>query len=273
LFSTKAPNEKARRAASSRRRLLFAALIAIASGPALAQDVCRVGAGEAVAVATVDVRLELTLADGRVVRIAGLEPPPDAALGALAAHDLQAWTADAPLSLAIRRPMDRWGRATGRVFLGGDLPSLAIAAIEAGFARVDPLSEDRPCLDELYRAEERARRASRGLWRLPVHAVLKGEALEADGAPALAARSGEWALVEGLVAGIGSGRVRTFINLTPDRRGAALVLSRDAIKAFARAGVVPAALVGRRVRARGLLDTRLGLRLEVATPGALEILP
>ncbi|MDB5572048.1 MAG: hypothetical protein JWN93_3231, partial [Hyphomicrobiales bacterium] len=157
-------------------------------------------------------------------------------------------------------------------FWGADLPPLAGAIVEAGLARVDPSSEDRPCLDDLYRAEERARRAGRGLWAAPVHAVLKGEALRAEPGPALAARSGEWALVEGVVSGVGGGRVRTFLNLTPDRRGAAIVLSRDAARAFARAGLPPASLVGRRVRARGLLDTRLGLRLEVASPAALETL-
>ncbi len=272
MFSTKGANEKASAVRMARDRLCVLFLSVFAGAPALAADACRVGPFESVSVANVDARLELTLADRRAVRIAGVEAPLDSALAGLAAQDMEAWTSGGPVTLALRRAPDRWGRATARAFLDEGLPSLSVAAIEAGFARADPSSEDRPCLDELYRAEERARRAGRGLWALGVHAVLKGDALKAESAPALSGRGGEWALMEGRISGLGSGRVRTFLNLTPDRRGAALSLSRDAVKAFARAGVTPASLVGRRVRARGLLDARFGLRLEIASPAALELL-
>ncbi|MDB5569942.1 MAG: hypothetical protein JWN93_1125, partial [Hyphomicrobiales bacterium] len=88
MFSTKAPNEKARLRALG----LAAAILCGACAPAVAADSCRVGPVEQAVVTGVDARLELTLADGRTVRLAGVEPPPGAEAAALAAQDVATWT-------------------------------------------------------------------------------------------------------------------------------------------------------------------------------------
>lgn len=269
-----------------KRRHVAACLAALAlaggSAPALASP-CRPAALESAAAASTDERLEITLADGRLIRLAGLESPlargADADALASAAGDLALW-ASAPLGLAVLKGRaDRWGRIEARVFVGegavGEgaaqdaLPSLSEAMVEAGLARVDPATERRPCLDALYAAERRARAAGRGLWADSRFAVIE------PGAPdQFAGQAGRMAIVEGTVASVRAGRGLTFVNLGSGAPGdPALTISREAARAMEREGVRLAALEGRLIRARGVLDLRPGPRIEVAGPGAVEVLP
>lgn len=275
MFSTKAPNEK--RGGAARAALI--PLLALAAAPALAldagaaeapgPDICLAGAREIVSATQVDARLELTLADGRLVRIAGLEPPPPA-VAERAMEDLRLWALEGPLTMiATRATPDRWGRVMARVFVG-DVASasaaLAPALAEAGWARVDPGAEAQPCVEALYRVEGIARRAGRGLWGQARFAVL-----DARNPSVFAGREGEIVLIEGIVTSVGAGRVRSFVNFGPSwRRDAALVVSRRTLRALEMAGRPLEALVGRRVRARGLLEMRAGPRVEIFSPAALE---
>lgn len=251
----------------------------IAAPVSAAADPCRPPRLEAAGPATANERLELAFADGRVVRLAGVESPVarggPATFMALAAEDLALW-ASAPIALALLKPRpDRWGRRAGRAFLDekGDpahrFASLSEAVVDAGLARVDPVTESRPCLDRLYAAEQRARTAGRGVWADPAFAVLDAENLHV-----FKGQAGVLAIVEGRVASVRAGRGVTFVNLGDGRpHSPALTLGRGALRAMAREGLRPESLPGRAIRARGALDLRAGPRIEVSGPGAIELLP
>jgi micrococcal nuclease len=242
-------------------------------------DFCRPARFEAAVAAGVNERLELELPDGRAIRLAGVESP--LILGAAsrlapgAAEDVGLWTS-APVLIHVLKPKaDRWGRREGRAFFSedgvspADLPSVAEAIIDAGFARVDPATEARPCLDQLYAAEQRARAARRGVWADAAYAVL-----DTANPEAFAARVGEIVIVQGVVANVRAGRGLTFVNLGDGGlQDPALIIGRDALRAMQREGMKPEWLAGRSIRARGLLDLRTGPRVDVSGPGAIEILP
>ena len=263
---------------SSNLRFAAAFLAAIAyCAPALA-DPCRPGRLDVARDAVANERLELELSDGRVIRLAGVESPlvrrADQAAMQSAADDLALWTST-PISVAILKDQpDRWGRLEGRAFIAEKdyapelLPSLSEAIIDAGLARVDPLTETRPCLDRLYLAEQRARSAGRGLWTDPAFAVL-----DASRPEEFKEKAGAVTVVEGRVVSVRAGRGVTFVNLgAGGPQSPALTLGREALRSMQREGLEPQALTGQKIRARGVLDRRAGLRIEVTGPGAIEIL-
>lgn len=254
-------------------------LSAAATFDAARADPCRPARLEPAGRAITNERLELELEEGRTIRLAGVESPD--ARGAnpgfmeSAAEDLALWTS-APLAIAILKPRaDRWMRHEGRAFLlelahaPDMLPSLSEAVIDAGYARVDPTTERRPCLDRLYFAEQRARAARRGLWSDPAF-----EVLDAANPGAFKGRPGSMAIVQGQVASVRRGQGLTFVNMGEGSpTSPALTIGRDALRAMEREGMKPEALAGRAIRARGVLEMRTGPRLDIAGPGAIELLP
>ncbi|MDF2116430.1 thermonuclease family protein [Roseiarcaceae bacterium H3SJ34-1] len=264
MFTTKGSNEK----------LPGAILLAFClfAPPAFAQS-CDTPAGEPVEVASLEPHFELKLADGRLVRLAGIEPvratPDNPDFPAKAAADLELWSVGAQVALtALDQTPDRWGRVRARVFLPPDNLGLAKALIEAGWARVDPLSEATACLPALYQAEAEARAEKRGLWADPAYAVFD----QAEN-PDFTGLGGRIVVVSGTVGNVNTGRYRTFVNLGRDRRKSLTVtLSARTVREFTTAGLAPQSLAGRNLRVRGLLDTRFGPRIEVYTPGAIELL-
>ena len=113
----------------------------------------------------------------------------------------------------------------------------------------------------------RARAAGRGLWADPAYAIL-----DASDPESFSGRVGEVVIAQGLVASFGASRGRTYLNLGPGGRGSAsLSLSRAQARAFERIGQTPAALVGRTIRARGLLDMRPGPRIQITGPESVEL--
>ncbi len=261
-----------------KQRLLAAlALFFAVWGPALA-DSCRPPRLEAARDAVANERLEIELANGRVIRLAGVESPlvrgADPAAMQSAADDLALWTST-PISVFILKDQpDRWGRVEGRAFIAEKgyapdlLPSLSEAIIDAGLARVDPSTETRPCLDRLYLAEQRARSAGRGLWTDPAFAVL-----DASRPQDFKGSAGAVTIIEGRVASVRAGRGMTFVNLgAGGPQSPALTLGRDALRLMQREGLEPQALTGQNIRARGVLDLRAGQRIEVTGPGAIEVL-
>ncbi|MDP2354697.1 MAG: thermonuclease family protein [Beijerinckiaceae bacterium] len=246
---------------------------------AVLADPCRPARLEAANDVVANERLEIELADGRVIRLAGVESPlvrgADPAAMQSAADDLALWTSTLISVFILKDQPDRWGRMEGRAFIAEKgfapdlLPSLSEAIIDAGLARVDPLTETRPCLDRLYVAEQRARSARRGLWTDPAFAVL-----DASRPQEFKGISGAVAVVEGRVASVRAGRGVTFVNLGEGGpQSPALILGREALRMMQRDGRTPQSLNGRMIRARGVLDRRAGLRIEVTGPGAIELLP
>ena len=274
MFSTKRSNEKL---PGPRGATLLAIAFALAASLAapragFAQN-CDVPTGAPVVVTALAPHFELKLADGRLVRIAGIEPvratAGDADLPARAAADLELWSVGAQVALSALDPTpDRWGRIRARVFLPPDNPGLAAALIEAGWARVAPLSETPACLPALYKAEADARANRRGLWADPAYAV-RDQAENPD----YSGLVGQIVVVSGTVVNVNAGRVRTFVNFGADRHTSlTITLAARAVREFTAAGLPPQGLTGRTLRVRGLLDTRFGPRIDISTVGAIELL-
>jgi hypothetical protein len=163
-----------------------------------------VGAGR---VSAVNERLELTLDDGRLLRITGLDPPrptPDGPdLDVDSSLKLAGWLVgkDIVFRLDEARP-DRWGRLAAQVFApAGASPSpllaVAPAALDAGLARFEPGPAAHPCRAALLAAEAAARAAALGLWADPYYAVIPS-----GDHGAFPEKAGTSIIVEGRVTGV-----------------------------------------------------------------------
>lgn len=265
FFPTHLPR---RSAAAAGVAAALALALALAAGRAAA---CGAAAGM-VQAASVDFRGEIALADGRTLRLAGLDfPVPSRGdpMLAAAARDLLVKRfvgREAALSLVSAVP-DRWGRALGD--LGAPVSdatpvSAADGLIAAGLARVRPEYETRGCEAGRLALESAARAKGLGVWRDPDYAVLA-----AADAASLARRDGRFVIVEGVVRRVGLGRARLYLDL--GGRGAlSVVASRKTQAAFEAAGAALTALAGEKIRVRGALDGRFGPQLEITDPLMLE---
>jgi micrococcal nuclease len=228
-----------------------------------------------VQVAGVDERLDVTLADGRIVRFGGLDAP-NADRGApeiaQAAHDFlgKRLVGRQPDLVLLAGGTDRWGRTVADLWLpdpsGGAASSTASALLAAGYARVRPEFEARGCAAERLVIEDGARRAGLGVWRDPDFAVIPSS----DSAE-LGRRDGQFVVIEGTVRRVGFGRSRLYLDLVP-YDGPTIVVARKLEPALARTGHAVGALVGQTIRARGALDERFGPRIEVSEPAMIEFL-
>ena len=226
---------------------------------------------ETVEPVAVDERLDVTLKDGRIVRLGGLDPSSvkgSPALVRAAGDFLNQLLVGRPATLTLLASgNDRWGRTVGD--LAPESPtgqSASDALLGAGLARVRPEFETRACAAARLRLEDVARSANQGVWADPDFAVI-----DASDRARLREHDGQFVLVEGKVRRVGFGRSRFYLDLGA-RGGTTLVVNRNLQPVLARAGALVGALQGRRVRGRGALDMRFGPRIEIQEPAMLEIL-
>jgi endonuclease YncB( thermonuclease family) len=239
--------------------LMGMALLAAAGARAAS---CPEQGEEAVAVARLDERLGIVLADGRALRLAGLDVP-DAGRGdpettAAARAYFGPLLVGRPARLHIFAPKDRWGRLVGDLFVvdAGRPVSVADLALAAGFARVRPEPEARACLDERLILEDAARADGLGVWTDPYYAVR-----QANDRGDLKSRDGQFVIVEGVIRKVGEGRGRVYADFG-GRADLSLVAPRRRARDLALAGV--------RVRVRGALDERFGIRMDIVDRDQIE---
>jgi endonuclease YncB( thermonuclease family) len=243
--------------------------------PTLGQDTARV-----VAVAP---RLELRLSDNRIVRLVGLDP----ALPTPSASDMDetvrsrfsaTLTGQNVTFRAMSGAPDRWGRIPALVFVPGNATPGGVVgdAIAAGFGRflAEPAAHD--CRDALIRLEEKARAEKLGLWADPYYSVLAVN--DRDG---FSERAGTNVLAEGRLTAVQPGPYRTtlrFADPSPNSSGRAspgghmlvATIVPRAMKTFDARRMDLQALIGQKIRIRGLLDLRFGPRIELASPDDIE---
>ncbi len=254
--------------------------------PARANDECasppasggaRHDLGGHARIAAVDERLELTLEDGRRLKIVGVDAPRptpgDPELDIKSAERLAAWLNGKDIVFRVfGAAPDRWGRLAAEVFAPADASATAMlpvarAVIEAGLARFEPSAAARPCRSFLLAAEAAARAAALGLWADPYYAIIA-----AGDRASFPEKAGTSVIVEGRVADVEQGGFRTTL-FFGDRRGwdfSVTVLQRN-IKIFSAAGLDAANFKGQTIRVRGLLDMRFGPQIEVSNPDQMEI--
>lgn len=262
---------------ASRRALLLPLLALLpvpllAPLPAGAAPPERLPAGAAVRVAEALDGDTLALADGRQLRLAGIEaarPPPGREterrwpLAEAARAALNGLARGRDLGLrGLEETPDRYGRLVAHA-VRGDGVWLEGALLEAGHARVRTQPHDRALAAEMLAIEDAARTARRGIWGTRAYAVRPAE-------PASLPRD-SFQIVEGRVerAELRGGQV--YLDFGADWRSDVTAhLDRDARRLFKRAGLDPLALAGATVRVRGWVSERNGPMIALTHPEQLE---
>ena len=216
------------------------------------------------------------LADGTVLRLAGIEAPkPELAprdgamaeLAGAATTALQTLVGAQPIALRLDAgKRDRYGRRLAQVF-NADGDWLQAAMVIAGHARVRGDGRNRLGLRTLLRLEASARGNAQGIWRHPAFAV------RAAGDPELPRLEGSFQIIEGQVFAAAIVNGTGFINFSPDREtDLTLVLKKPALNLFAQAMLDVSALTSKPIRCRGWLDLYKGPRIDISHPEQIEVL-
>jgi len=243
---------------------------------------CDLSAPEKGTVAKINDGETLELTDGRVVRLMGAKAPAPPlgwrgetpwpkveeakqALARLAAG------AEVELRFGGTRA-DRHGYALAQVFVvkGDTRVWLQQELVAQGLARVYSFPDNRACAGELLARETQARDERKGLWGTGAYRIR-----EAGGDPEEIARlKFSYQLVEGVVAAVGEGGNRTYLNFGKDwHTDFTVEIERKDKAAFAAAGIDPNALAGKRLRVRGWIEWRNGPMIRATHPEQIELLP
>lgn len=242
-------------------RALLAALLLTTT--AAAAPVCGTRELGTVDVAAVRDDGTMLTGDGRELRLAGIEAGPGArtALIGRAQGRRLRLTGDGDST-------DRYGRLVAFATVTDASETLQEDFLATGAARVSARAGGPACADHLLAVERQARAARRGLWADPNFAPLQAEL-----AAGLAARRGEFVLVEGTVLSVREVGGTIYVNFGRRwTRDFTLTIPRRLRNGFAAAGRDPRRLASRRLRVRGWLERRGGPVIEAIAPEQIEII-
>jgi endonuclease YncB( thermonuclease family) len=245
-----------------RAAILFVAALSALLCSVAAQETCKGVAMGAGTVAAVRDGRTILLADGREVRLAGIE------VGDGARAALQLLAGERGLRLEQLGPeRDRYGRLVALVYTDDQVASVQQTMLEQGHARVSARVGNRACADMLLHAERGARAARRGLWSDPNFAPLRSQ----DTVRITAAR-GEFSLVEGKVLSVRESGATIYLNFGRRwTRDFTVTIPKRLRREFAAAGIDPKQLEGRPVRIRGWVEQRSGPVVDVVVPEQIEL--
>lgn len=240
---------------------LASAPFILAATPAHAVECSFEPQGEGRVVEIIDGK-SFRLADGREVRLAGIEPSASgrAALAALVAGK------DVSLRGSDDAP-DRYGRQTAFAFLGSAQTPVQAQLLAEGTGLALPDIDDQACSTLLLAAEAEARGAKRGIWNSP--SVIKNAETPDD----ILAGIGRLTVVEGKVLSVRQAGTTTYVNFGHNfTRDFAATIPRRMMAAVESAGVKLKSIENRRIRVRGWVEARPGPRIEVLHAGQIEVL-
>ncbi len=230
------------------------------------------------------------LADGREVRLAGIEVPPlpqpnrtggDAPpaaaedrpsenTGAAAIAALRALVVGREVVLmGAKSETDRYGRLRADAAVKDDAAtgSVVKALVSQGLARVAAHPGTAACRAELQAAERAARAAKLGLWADPRYFPRAAEDVAG-----ISAERGQFTLVEGKVVSVRESGGTIYVNF--GRRWSedfTVTIAKRKERQFASAGLDPRGLTGRHVMVRGWIEERGGPWIEASAPEQIEI--
>lgn len=232
--------------------LLFAVFFAVAAPQGEAAQVAQVIDGDT-----------LLLADGRLVRLIGINAPElgkDGAFDEPLARAAQTLVAQLTVGQRVRlefdrEPVDRYGRLLAHVFLP-DGRSLQEILLRQGLAFAVAVPPNLARLAAYQAAEEEARRAGRGVWGHPAYAPIPAEEVRASG----------FRIVTGRVVRVGHSGFGYFFDLAPHFT---LVVEREDWARYFGGGD-PERMRGKTVIARGwVTEYNQQLRLRLRHPAML----
>ena len=225
------------------------------------------------------------LADGREVRLAGIEGPPGPATSATAPHDANNATTEPALAataalqalvggreVLLKHPKlvtDRYGRIVADAVAAGAEPGSVVKSLLAqGHARLAAHPGEAACVADLRAAERAARAQKLGLW---------GDARylpkPADDPAVVLAERGLFTLVEGKVVSVRESGGTIYMNFGQrwSEDFTVTILKRNE-RAFTAAGLALRSLAGRRVLVRGWIEERGGPWIEATGPDQIEVI-
>jgi hypothetical protein len=136
-----------------------------------------------------------------------------------------------------------------------------------GLALSLPAGLKSACAAELMQVEKTARANKAGVWSQPISVQI-----ETDDKEALQKLAGKFAIIEGKVLNVGARDYATFINFGKNyRQDFAVIVAKKSL-ASVEAKQALAALKGKRVRVRGIVEAGPAPRLHLEDPLALEVL-
>lgn len=217
----------------------------------------------------------LVLADGREIRLVGIQAPklplgrsnfPTWPLAAEAKAELEKLALGKTLALSFGGAReDRHGRVLAHLhdesglWLQGEL-------LRRGFARVYSFPDNVARVPEMLALEDEARRQRRGIWALAWYRVRPVTETPKS--------IGRFELVEGRVLKVAKANGRTYLNFGMDYRSDFTVtIPAAARRAFTARGPTPESLEGRLVRVRGWIKSLNGPMIEATHPEQVEVLP
>jgi len=212
------------------------------------------------------------LADGREIRLTGIEVPgPASAERAEAARAaLAALIAGRSVTLTrLDAETDRYGRIGAHAVVERDGAARSVQGelLAQGHARVAARLADRGCALEFLTLERAARAAKLGLWDDPYY-----EPRRADMPAEILTERGRFTLVEGKVSSVRESGGTIYVNFgTRWSQGFAITIAKRNAGLFTSAGLEPKTLTGRRVRVRGWIEARTGPRVQAVRPEQIEI--
>jgi endonuclease YncB( thermonuclease family) len=161
---------------------------------------------------------------------------------------------------------DRYGRLPAQV-RSDDGQWLQGRLLAEGLARVRPEAQARRRIAEMLAIEEEARLGRRGLWQVSAYRVRSSEDVEravpppglqiVEGRVLQAERRGDW----------------WYLNFGANwRSDFTVMIGKQALPEFARAGLAPVSLEGRTIRVRGMLQRYNGPMIDVLLPEQIEVI-
>ena len=221
--------------------------------------------GEGRVAAVTDAR-SFRLADGREIRLAGVEPVSPEAARRTTALSAIIGGRDVMLRGEDDAP-DRYGRQTAFVFVAGEENSVQAALLAQGEALAAADIMEKDCAGALLAAEAAGRAAKKGIWADP------SATKNAESTGDILAGNGRFMLVEGRVLSVRQAGATIYLNFGRNwTRDFAVTISRRVVPSLEAAGMAPKSLENRRIRVRGFIETRTGPRIELLRPGQLELL-
>lgn len=240
--------------------------------PALPDSFAALGQGRVASVTDGDI---VTLEDGREIRLVGIMAPKLS----LGRPGFEAWPWAEESKAGLKELVegqtvtlwsdgaarDRHGRVLAHLVRADDGLWVQGEMLRRGLARVYSFADNRTGVPALYRWEQEARSARRGMWSHPDYAVVS-----ADGAER-AVRS--FALVEGRVLKVAKVRSRTYLNFGDNwRRDFTVKVGRAAARLFDANSLDLTQFGGRLIRVRGWVKWENGPLIEVTHPEQVELI-
>jgi len=200
----------------------------------------------------------LRLADGRIVRLAGMEWAAPAAEAKAALAEL---VLGRMVNLKGSATPDRYGRIHAFPFVSGSETPIQYALLDRGLAVAGTRIGDPACRKALLQREQAARAARVGIWGSGGYRLH-----QADDPAAILRDQGRFSIVQGRVLSVRESGNTVYVNF--GRRWSedfTVTIAKRAEPAFVSAGMPPKSLSGRVVRVRGVIEERAGPWIEATT--------